>query len=130
MPQQVGSSTEGNARASFLVSEANGYRSREKVTIVSGQNLKAGAVIAKITASGKYKDHDVVTPASDGSQLTTGLAILYDNVDATGGDVVATAIVRDAEVNAAELVWRASTSGGQITTATTALATTNGIQAR
>lgn len=33
----------------FMVTEANGYRSRETITIVSGQNLLAGAVLGRIT---------------------------------------------------------------------------------
>lgn len=34
----------------FLYSEANGGRAREKVTILSGQNLKAGAVLGKVAS--------------------------------------------------------------------------------
>lgn len=41
--------TEGRHTAEFMVSEANGYRSREEITILSGENLVAGAVIGKIT---------------------------------------------------------------------------------
>jgi hypothetical protein len=39
--------TEGKHCAEFLVSEANGYRSREAVTVLSGQNLNAGAVLGR-----------------------------------------------------------------------------------
>lgn len=42
--------TEGQHRAEFLVSAANGHRSREQVTIESGQDLKAGHVLGKVTA--------------------------------------------------------------------------------
>ena len=41
--------TEGQHKAEFLVSEAEGTISRETVTIASGQNLKAGHVLGKIT---------------------------------------------------------------------------------
>lgn len=41
--------TEGRRTAEFLASEANGNRSREQVTLLSGQNLKAGAVLGKVT---------------------------------------------------------------------------------
>lgn len=44
--------TEGRRTAEFLVSEANGYLSREEATLVLGQNLKAGSVLGKITAGG------------------------------------------------------------------------------
>lgn len=36
----------------FLLSEGGGNRSRENATLLSGQNLKAGAVLGKTTASG------------------------------------------------------------------------------
>jgi hypothetical protein len=35
----------------FLISEANGYRSREQVTVLSGQNLKVAHVVGKVTHS-------------------------------------------------------------------------------
>lgn len=41
--------TEGQHAGEFIVSEAPGRRSREKVTVISGQNLKAGAVLGQIT---------------------------------------------------------------------------------
>lgn len=41
--------TEGQHKAEFLVSEAEGTISREIVTVASGQNLKAGHVLGKIT---------------------------------------------------------------------------------
>lgn len=41
--------TEPNRPGQFLVSEAGGTRSREKVTIKSGETLLAGAVVGKIT---------------------------------------------------------------------------------
>jgi hypothetical protein len=81
--------------------------------VLSGQNLQAGAVLGKVTASGKYK---VLAPAAvDGSEAAAG--ILYDAVDASSADSEAVAIVRLAEVNAAELVWPAGITGGQKTTA-------------
>lgn len=41
---------EGQHPGEFLVSEANGYRSRATVTIASGQDLKAGHVLGEIVA--------------------------------------------------------------------------------
>lgn len=40
---------EGVHTAEHLVSEANGTRSREAITVLSGQNLKRGAVLGRIT---------------------------------------------------------------------------------
>ena len=57
----------------------------DEVTIVSGQNLAKGAVLGKITASGKYTLCD--SAAVDGSQ--NPVAILAEDCDASGGDAVA-----------------------------------------
>jgi len=43
--------TEGQHAGDFVVSEAVGSRSREQVTLVSGQNLSAGAVLGQITSA-------------------------------------------------------------------------------
>lgn len=96
-----------------ILSEANGHRSRETVTIVSGQNLKAGAVIGKITASGKYKIADNVTPASDGSQTAAG--VLLEDVDASGADAPGLVLLRDAEVKVGALNYMAGASAGNKT---------------
>jgi hypothetical protein len=87
--------TEGKHAGEFLISEANGTRSRLNVTIASGEDLVAGQVVGKITSGGKYAAYD--NGAGDGTEVAAG--ILLDNVDATDGDVEAVVIVRDAEVN-------------------------------
>lgn len=70
------------------------------VTIASGQSLQRGAVLGKITASGKYVMSTAA--ASDGSQ--TPDLILADDVDATAGDVVGGAYSRgDFNANALKL---------------------------
>lgn len=108
---------EGRHAGEFLLSEAAGSRSRENVTIASGQDLGAGAVLGKITASGKYVAVDQA--ASDGSQ--TAVAVLLDTCDATGGDTSAAIIARDAEVNGECLDW-GSQSAAEQTTGVTELA--------
>lgn len=71
-----------------------------KVTIISGQNLTRGAVLGKITASGKYNLS--LSGASDGSQ--TPDLILAENCDATSADKVALAYARgDFNANALTL---------------------------
>jgi hypothetical protein len=93
--------TEGRHAGEFLVSEGNGRISREIITVLSGQILSAGTVLGKVAASGKYK---ILAPAADdGSEVAA--AILYGAVDASGGDAEGVAVLRLAEVNAAELVW-------------------------
>jgi hypothetical protein len=77
--------------------------------------------IGKITASGKYKALDPA--AVDGSEAAAG--ILYDAVDASAADAEGIAIVRLAEVNAAELIWPAGITAPQQATALGELAALN-----
>ena len=92
--------TEGKHAGEFIISEGNGWISREAVTIVSGQTLVAGTVLGKITASGKYAVYN--NGAVDGTETAAG--ILYDDVDASAADVTgAVMIARMAEVNGDEL---------------------------
>jgi Bacteriophage lambda head decoration protein D len=104
---------EGRYAGEFLVSEGNGRISREIITVLSGETLQPAAVLGKVTASGKYKALDPA--AVDGSEAAAGL--LYDAVDAAAADAEGVAIVRLAEVNAAELVWPAGITGPEQTTA-------------
>lgn len=55
------------------------------VTIVTGQNLKRGALLGKITTGGKYTLS--LSASTDGSQ--TPVAILLEDTDATAADVIA-----------------------------------------
>ena len=104
---------EGRYAGEFLVSEGNGRISREIITGLSGGTLEAAAVLGKVPASGKYKALDPA--AVDGSEAAAG--VLYDAVDAAAADAEGVAIIRLAEVNAAELVWPAGITGGEQTTA-------------
>ena len=54
----------------------------EEVTILTGNNLKRGTVLGKITASGKCVAVD--STKSDGSQ--TPFAVLAEDVDASSAD--------------------------------------------
>lgn len=62
----------------------------EKITLLSGQNLVRGAVLGKITASGKYNLS--LSAAADGSQ--TPDLILAEDCDASAGDKQALAYSR------------------------------------
>ena len=97
---------------SFTVSAA-GMRSREMAVVKSGRTLPAGAVVGKETASGKLVYW--TAGASDGSQNVCG--ILWDDTDASAGDVRQTVLVRDATVNWAELQWDVGVTGGNKNTA-------------
>ncbi len=88
----------------FILSEANGQRSRETITISSGAGvIAAGTVLGKVTASGKYVASAV--GASDGSEVPA--AINIHGADASASDVIVSAIVRDAEVNGKCLTYHA-----------------------
>jgi hypothetical protein len=85
--------------------ESNDY-SREKVTVLSGQNLALLQVVAKITATGKVVIHN---PAGvDGSSVAAG--VLIAAVDASLADKPGVIIVRDAMIAPANLVWPAAIS--------------------
>lgn len=86
--------TEATRAGEFLISEANGMRSREEVTVTGG-DYPAGQVLGKITASGKYTAYD--DGASDGSE--TAAAILWSAADTSSADASKAVIVRDAEVS-------------------------------
>jgi hypothetical protein len=100
--------TEGRHAAEFVLSEANGLRSRDTVTLHGGftgaAKLKPGTVLGKITSGGKY----AASPASgsDGSQ--TAVAVLINWADISAGDVDAAVISRAAEVNGDCLEYEAS----------------------
>ena len=96
--------TKAPGAGEFLVSEASGTRSRDTVTVLSGQVLEAGTVVGKLSSGGKYKAYD--NDASDGTQAAVGIVI--DAVDATGGDTLAAVIARDAEVDQTKLKWGAA----------------------
>lgn len=111
--------TEGNHRAEFLVSEANGTRSREIVTVLSATALEPGTVLA-LQDDSYYVPLDEDATSSD---ISVAVAVLYDHVDADSSDgLPAVAIVRDAEVNGAELIWPTGISAGDKTAAIAQLA--------
>lgn len=112
--------------AHYLVSEANGFRSREVGMIASGSGkVEPGAVLGRITASKKLVPFNPA--ATDGSQ--NAVAILYEGCDATSADVRRTITARDAEVQAAVLVWANGVTDSQKTAALAQLAVL-GIAAR
>jgi hypothetical protein len=100
---------EGRHPGEFLLSEAEGTRSREVVTIPAGSGIiAAGTVLGRITANGNH----VPSPATgaDGSQ--TAVAIALYGVDATTVPQKVTVITRDAEVKADALVYAPSVNDG------------------
>ncbi len=74
----------------------------KQVTIVSGQNLVAGAGLGKITASGSHTLLDIA--ALDGSEVAD--MVLLEDVDATSADTVGIAAL------SGEFLESAMTFGG------------------
>lgn len=93
--------TETGHAAGFIISEANGNRSRDNVTLVSGAVVLAGQVLGIITSGGKYDKYD--NQDSDGTQAAAAISI--NDADATLGDLTIAVISRSAEVNGDELVY-------------------------
>lgn len=82
-------------------------------TITAGSTAFVGGDSFAITVaagSGQYAQWNPV--ASDGSQVVAG--ILFGAKDATSAAKVSLAIVRQAEVNASELVWLSTLASGKI----------------
>ncbi len=102
--------TETRHAAEFILSEANGQRSRESGTVVSGQDLAAGAVVE---VSGGKLTAFTTDELTDGSLITEAEGIIIDAADASAADVKGVAyIARDAEVNINLLAFPAETTTG------------------
>lgn len=116
--------TEPRHPAEFLISEANGYRSRQVVTLASNGSTAisyaAGAVLARLTSGGKFVYYD--NAGSDGTEAAAAILLEAQTVPATG-DLAAVVIIRDAEVHGADLVYDPAVTGGDLTTAKAAAAT-------
>lgn len=102
--------TEGRHAAEFIVSEANGHRSRSTATVASGEVLVAGQAVQ--LSGGKLVAADGVLDSA-GAVVTAVAGIMFDGVDATAGDVEdAVYISRDAEVNQNEVTYPTETTAG------------------
>jgi hypothetical protein len=106
--------TEPRHPGEFVLWEQGGHQSRDNIIIVSGQGIvKAGTVLGKITASGKYA---ISAPAAaDGSQTPSALN-LYQ-VDATSADQPVSAITREAEINGPTITYHSTINTGPLVVA-------------
>lgn len=89
--------TEARHAGEFILSEANGMRSRDNVLLKQGNGLLPAGMLLAID-TGKY------VPAA---AAATAVAVLIYPTDTTDADVKAAAIVRDAEVNGKVLSYAA-----------------------
>jgi hypothetical protein len=92
----------------LLKYELNGNYCRETVTLKAGTNYALGAVLGKITASGKYR----LSPAAEvvGDEgAETAVTVLIEAVDATAGDKTGLVVARGPVIlSKAALVFDAS----------------------
>ena len=82
--------TEPPSMGDVLKYEVNPNYTREVITLLQGMPYPVGAVLGKITASGKYKL--ATSGGSDGAQTAT--AVLLYAVDATLADAVGIVVAR------------------------------------
>ena len=107
--------------------QINPNYTNEAITLLLGTNYKSGAVLGKITASGKYKL--AVVGAVDGSAVA--VAVLLNPVDATLADATGIILARGpAIVSKAALVFDASVNTVPLTATKYAELTTVGIVPR
>lgn len=106
--------TEGKRKAEFLISEGNGYQSRDEVivTVPANTTYEAGTIVGQITSSEKYVRH--AAGASNGSQNEAG--VLFPTLVNTTGSAVdysATIIARAAEVKKTALTYEVGADAAQ-----------------
>jgi hypothetical protein len=85
-----------------------------------GTPAVAGDKFTVVVAAGSGKYTSYLPTAVDGSGVVAG--VLYQNTNATSADVKGTVVTRQAEVNASELKWDATVTGGALTTGIAGLA--------
>jgi hypothetical protein len=100
--------TETYHAGAFILSEANGNRSRDNIIISSGCGVVlAGTVVGRHTVGGKWSPSPAsFSTDSGGSEVGKGITI--QQVDATSADVAVAAITRNAEVNKYLLTYHSS----------------------
>lgn len=101
----------------FLVTESNGYRSRDTKVFPAGIDIEAGTLIGSITADGKCVKY--APTANNGSENVAG--IVLGNVESADSDVRGVVIARDAEVASDLLVYSEGATAEEIATANTEL---------
>ena len=119
--------TEQPSMGDVLKYEVNPNYTREVITLLQGTPYPVGAVLGRITASGKYKL--ATSGGSDGAQTAT--AVLLYAVDATLADAVGIVVARGPSiVSRAGLAYEATVNDAAKITAKIAQLAAIGIIAR
>lgn len=91
---------EGKYTAEFLLSEGNGFISRDTAVLAAtATDIAPGTVMGVVTATGHWAPYS--NAASDGTQTAKG--VLYAKAKADTGTQEAVVIARNAEVKGVEL---------------------------
>ncbi len=125
--------TQGKLAAEGVLSEANGNRSRDTITIVSGAGVIEPMTVLGLYTSGanvgKYGPAPAAAASTDvGNQVA--LAINLYRVDATSADAPAVTLTRDCEVIGANLTYEATVNDATKKTAKVAQLAAVGIIVR
>ena len=118
MAPQFPIQNEGTHTAEFILSEANGHRSRGNAWLADPVVVRVGQPLQK-TAEATTDKAATYVPATTGANCHA-LAI-YAAVSSSGSDVNIAVLERDAEVNGRLISWGAISSAEQIIGATTLL---------
>lgn len=104
----------------ILFEEERNY-SRDEVTVLSGENLKAGAVVAKLNTNSKYVEWDP-SQSAQADDSTKAAGVLVAAVDASLADKKGVVIVRHAIVRRPSLVYNTAAQQSEKVTAEADLA--------
>jgi len=117
---------EGIHPAEFILSEANGHRSRENAQFADPSTIKPGQPVKFTTAAttDKFATYVAAVTGADCEAIT-----IYGGVSSSGNPLQLAIIARDAEVNGKCINWPAGMSGVEQAAGITKLAT-NGIRVR
>lgn len=95
--------TEANRHGDVVKREWEPLFNRETVTVASGQNLRVGAVVGRITSGGQFQA--LATSGTTGAQNAAGVLVQRD-VDASAAATPGVVLVRGpAVVSESALVW-------------------------
>lgn len=99
--------TPGRRPLQFILREANGQRSRDNLTILSGGALLAGQLSVLVASTGK------VIPLVASPTYATGDKVVLPcyAYNAAGADVMGAFVTRDAELIEEDLIYPAGISG-------------------
>lgn len=109
MSKSLGVTTVGTVESRAIFWGMKENYELEDIVILSGEDLKRGCLLGKVTASGKYQPYK--PDAADGTETIAG--VLGCDVDATEGDEPAFMYITG-EFNKSALTYYAGASGSNL----------------